>query len=78
MDNKTSEHMKFASKKLYTLLAICFNGLLVHGILPDSILSVLLEPIIKGKAGKVTSLDIYMLVAIASILVKVLENILLD
>ena len=52
MDNITTKHLKFASKKLYPLLAICFTGLLVHGILPYSILSLILVPVIKDKAGK--------------------------
>ena len=78
MDNITAEHLKFASKKLYPLLAICFTGLLVHGILPDSILSVVLVPVINDKAGKLNSSENYRPIALASILSKVLEKILLN
>uniref|UniRef100_A0A671UZC4 Reverse transcriptase domain-containing protein n=1 Tax=Sparus aurata TaxID=8175 RepID=A0A671UZC4_SPAAU len=78
MDNITAEHLKLASKKLYPLLAICFTGLLVHGILPDSILSVVLVPVIKDKAGKLNSSENYRPIALASILSKVLEKILLN
>ena len=49
-----------------------------HGALPASMLSVLLVPVIKDKAGKVSSLSNYRPIAIASILSKVMERILLD
>jgi len=54
------------------------NFTLAHGILPDSILSVILEPVIKDKAGKINSVDNYRPVALASILSKVLERIILN
>lgn len=60
------------------LLAMCFSGLLAHGILPGSMLSVLLVPVIKDKTCKVSSIDNYRPIALASILSKVLEGILLD
>ena len=78
MDNISAEHLKLASSKLCPLLGICFTGFLVHGILPDSILSVLLKPIIKDKSGKINSSDNYRPIALASILSKVLERTILN
>lgn len=78
MDSITAEHLKNASLRLASLLAINFTGLLIHGILPDSMLSILLVPVIKDKAGKVGCLDNYRPIALASILSKVMERILLD
>lgn len=78
MDKISAEHLKFASRKLCPLLAICFTGFLVHGILPDSILSVILMPIIKDKTGKINSMDNYRPIALASILSKVIERTLLN
>ena len=49
-----------------------------HGFLPDSLLSVTLVPVIKDKAGKVGSLDNYRPIALASVISKVLERVLLD
>ena len=51
---------------------------MTHGLLPDSMLSVSLVPVIKDKAGKVWSLDNYRPIALASVVSKVLEGILLD
>ncbi len=78
MDNISAEHLKLVSGKLYPLIAICFTGFLFHGILPDSILSVLIMPIIKDKSGKINSSDNYRPIALASILSKVLERTILN
>ena len=77
-DKITAEHLKHASPKVAVLLAICFTGLLTHGVLPNSLLSVTLVPVIKDKAGKVGSLDNYRPIALASVMSKVLERVLLD
>ena len=45
-----------------------------HGILPGSMLSVLLIPVVQNK----TSIDNYRPIALASILSKVIEGILMD
>lgn len=64
--------------KVSVLLALCFSELIKHGILPGSMLSVLLVPVVKNKTGKLTSIDNYRPIALASILSKVLEGILMD
>lgn len=65
-------HLKFASGK--PSKTICFTGFLVHDILPDSIVSAVLVPIIKDKAGKINSCENYWLIALDSILSKILER----
>lgn len=77
-DNITAEHLKLASPRVAALLSICLTGLMTHGILPDTMLTVTLVPVIKDKAGKIGSLDNYRPIALASILSKVLEKMLLD
>ena len=46
MDCITAEHLKNASYRLSPLLAMCFTGLMVHGVLLYSIRSVLLVPVL--------------------------------
>ena len=77
-DSIYAEHLKNASLRIVPLLAICMTGLLVHGVLPDSMIAVLLVPVIKNKTGKISSKDNYRPIALASVLSKVLERILLD
>ncbi len=71
LDQITAEHLKFASFRLVVLLAMCFTGFMIHGLLPESMLSIILLPAFKDKAGKVGSLDNYRPIALASVVSKV-------
>ena len=57
----------------------CLTVSFVRGILPDSMISVILVPVIKDKdkAGKITSKDNYRPIALASLVSKVVEIIIL-
>lgn len=77
MDGITTEHLKHASYKLCPLLSMCLTGCLVHGVLPKAIMAVMLVPVLKDKTGKLNSISNYRPIALASILSKVLERILL-
>lgn len=74
MDKISADHLKFASRKLCPLLAICFTGLMV---LPASIFCAVSVHIIKGKAGKINNNQNYRPITLASILSKILERTLL-
>ena len=45
---------------------------------PESMLSVVLVPVIKDKAGKMSSKDNYLPIALASVISKLVEVIMLD
>ena len=49
--------MKYADKALIALISLCFTSFFAHGFLPESMLSVVLVPVIKDKAGKISSKD---------------------
>lgn len=68
MDHITAENLKYASHRLCPLIAMCFTSFIVHGVLPDSITSMLLVPVIKDKAGKLNSMDNYRPIALSCIL----------
>ena len=78
LDGVSAEHLKYSSDRPHQLLSMCLTSFLVHGILPDSMLSVMLVPVIKDKTGKITAKDNYRPIALASIVSKVVEIILLD
>ena len=78
LDFISAEHLKNASLRLAPLLALSLTGFMIHGILPDSMLSILLVPVLKDKAGRVSCMDNYRPIALASIISKVVERILLD
>ena len=78
MDLISAEHLKNANLRLAPLLALSLTGFMIHGILPDSMLSILLVPVLKDKASRVSCMDNYRPIALASILSTVVEKILLD
>ena len=78
MDGVYAEHLKYSSNGYKSLLAKCLTSFLSHGFLPDSLMSVVLVPIIKDKSGKINSKDNYRPIAIASTLSKLLEKVLLE
>ena len=41
------------------MLAMCFTGLFVHGFLSDSMLEIVLVPVIKDKTGRIDQVDNY-------------------
>ena len=46
-DDICSENLKYASNVLVPLLGMCFTSFISHGFLPESMLSVVLVPVIK-------------------------------
>ena len=78
LDGITAEHLKYASGKLPYLLSLCITSFFTHGFLPESMLSVLIVPVIKDKAGNINSKDNYRPIALASIISKIVETIMLE
>ena len=70
--------IKFASGKLIPLLSMCFSGFFIHGFLPSSMMSVVFIPIIKNKCESINSKDNYRPIALASIVSKLFEIIILN
>ena len=60
-----------------TLLSLCFTSLFAHGFLAESMLSVVLVPVIKDNADKIASKDNYHPIALASVFSKIIEVIIL-
>ena len=78
LDGRSAEHLKHCSDVIIPLLSMCFTSLFVHGILPESMISVVLVPIVKNKNASICSKSNYRPVALASIVSKVFGNIIYD
>ena len=78
LDGIYAEHRKYCSRRILPLLAMCISALFIHGFLPDSMLSVVLVPVIKDKCRKINDSDNYRPIALASVISKVVEKILLN
>jgi exonuclease III len=78
LDGIFSEHLKYASSRLLIVLCVCLTSLFTHGALPDSLIDVILVPVIKDKSGNITSRENYRPIALAGVVSKVIELILLN
>ena len=78
IDGIYAEHMLYCFHVLFRLLGLCMSSFFVYGFLPDEMMTVALVPIIKSKSGHIMSKDNYRPIALASIVSKVLEKILLN
>ena len=68
----------FCSNRIVTLLTDLLTAFFVHGFIPDSILSVAIVPNIKDKTGKIGAKSNYRPVALANVVSKVLEIVILN
>ena len=55
LDGIHAEHLKHCSDRIIPMLSKCFTGLLVHGTLPESMIAVVLVPIVKNKRASICS-----------------------
>lgn len=78
MDNIYSEHYKHAGDRLYVLLALLFNAIVVHSFLPEKFMDSMLVPIVKDKKGNITRSDNYRPLAITTMASKLFELLILD
>ena len=80
LDGVSAEPLNHCSSRITPLLAMCITYWCYGAcfFLPESMMYVVLIPIIKDKKAKISSIDNYRPVAIASVVSKVVERILLD
>ena len=70
--------MYVSSNRIVPMLAMCFTGFFIHGMLPPSMISVVLVLIVKDKRASVCSTSNYRPIVLASIMSKLLEKIILN
>ena len=73
-----AENILYCSRRFLPLLAICVSSLFIHGFLPDSMLSVVLVPVIKNESRRINDSDNTRPIALASIVSKVVEKVILN
>ena len=72
-DGIRAEYLKFSNVKLHTLLALCFS----HGYLPIALIKTTIIPVVKNKSGNLSDSNNYRPIALATIVSKILELVLL-
>ena len=72
-----AEALKSAHHKVYVLLSLCFSLCMSHGYIPQSLIETTIVPIIKNKAGDLSSGNNYRPIALANVISKVFESLIL-
>ena len=73
-----SEVNKFASERLLTMMCIFLSGCMLTGKLPNTLMNVVVIPLLKCKSKDPIDVNNYRPIAIATALSKVLEQVLLS
>ncbi len=68
-----SDNIIHRTHSLYVLLTIVFNAMLIHGVIPDSMILGTMVPIPENKKKSLCNSDNYMAIALSSIIVKILD-----
>ena len=76
-DGICAEHLKFSNHKISILLALCFTVCLCHGYLPTALIKTTIVPIVKNKSGNLSDSNNYRPIALAAIVSKILESVIL-
>ena len=76
-DGVCAEAIKFSHRRIGILLSLFFNLCLSHGYLPHAIIETTIVPIVKNKCGNITDSNNYRPIALATIVSKLFESVLL-
>ena len=76
-DGICAEYLKFSNDKISILLALCFTVCLSHGYLPTALIETTIVPIVKNKSGNLSDSNNYRPIALATIVSKILESVIL-
>ena len=77
-DRITTDHLLHLHAEAASIIAVLFNSMLNHSILPESLIYTLLVPLVKDKSGILDDRSNYRVIALSTALSKVLELILVE
>ena len=73
-----SNHFKYGPERLFVVLTLLFNCMLLHGIAPDELLLGTMIPLIKNSSGNKQCTDNYRSLTIGTSLSKLLDIVILN
>ena len=76
-DRIGAEYLKFSNIKIHVLLSLCFTLCLAHSYLPPAMIETTIVPIVKNKLGNLSDSSNYRPIALATIVSKMFESVLL-
>jgi hypothetical protein len=78
LDDISSEHFLYASKKVAVFLSVIFNCMVKHGHIPSKLMETKLISLVKDKKATLTDKNNYRPIAITCVGSKILEHLILD
>ena len=76
-DGICAEYLKFLNVKIHSLIALCVSLGLSHGYLPTALIETTIVLIVNNKFGNLSDSNNYRPIALATIVSKILESVLL-
>ena len=76
-DGIGDKYLKFSDIKIHVLLSMCFTLCLAHGYFPPAMIETTIVPIVKNKSGNLSDSSNYRPIALATIISKMFESVLL-
>ena len=76
-DGISSEHFKYAGVKLRVLLSLLISAILVHGYVPEEMLTSVIIPLVKDKNKRISDKANYRPICLSNVFNKLFENVLL-
>ena len=77
IDGLCAEHLQNVPPILCVFLSLCINAMFVHGHMPAEMGKVTITPIAKNKTGNINDSDNYRPIAVANVISKIVESIIL-
>ena len=77
-DKLSSEHYKYASKRLTTLLKLLITAIFSHSYLPSDMMCTSVIPLLKDKIGDITDTNNYRPIALTTVISKMIGHIILQ
>jgi len=77
-DELLLEHIKYADSKLYTLLALLFTSIMMHGYLSGDLMSSIIIPLIKNKNKSICEKSNYRPICLSNVLTKIFEKLIIN
>lgn len=78
IDNIYLEHLRLIGPLAMTWMTSFINACIIHCYLPDELISTVLSPVVKNKAGDLSSSENYRGIAVATSLSKVIEKLIIN
>ena len=77
-DHIEAEHIRYSDDRLFSLLSLLFNCMIIHNYLPSAFMETIIVPIVKDKKESITDCNNYRPIALTTLFSKLFELVFLE